>query len=93
MTAALVVGAAAAAVFSVMATTTLQELVPDEFLSRAAATFRVASVAGIPVGAAIAGVLGETTEDLRIGFAVAAASFVALGGLRLLLPDLKPSHR
>jgi MFS family permease len=89
---ALITGAAAAAIFSVTSMSLLQQLVPDELLSRVSAGYRITFLAGIPVGALIAGSLGEITGDLRFGFALAAFLFVALTGLRMFLPATNFEH-
>jgi MFS family permease len=82
---ALITGAAAAAIFSVTSTSLFQQLVPDELLSRVSAGFRIILLMGIPIGALIAGTLGEVTGDLRWGFGLAAVLFIALAGLRSFL--------
>ena len=84
--AGLVVGSAAAAVFGVMAITALQRATPDSHLSRVSAGNQLVMMAGTALGGAVAGVLGEVTEDLRVGFATAAVLLVSLTLMRTAFP-------
>lgn len=87
ISAGLVVGAAAAAVFGVMTITALQRRTPDSHLSRVSAGNRLIMMGGTALGGLTAGVLGESTGDLRVGFAVAAVLFVSLCAMRLAVPE------
>jgi MFS family permease len=80
---ALVVGAAAAAMFSITATSLFQQIVPDRLLSRALAGYRMVLLTGTPAGALLAGTVGQITGELRVGFALAALMFVTMPALRL----------
>ncbi|HIY40186.1 MAG TPA: MFS transporter [Candidatus Nocardiopsis merdipullorum] len=84
--AGLVVGSAAAAVFGVMAITALQRATPDSHLSRVSAGSQLIMMAGTALGGVVTGVLGEVTEDLRVGFATAAVLLVSLTLMRIAFP-------
>lgn len=82
----LLVGSASAAVFGVMAITALQRVTPDSHLSRVSAGNQLVMMGGTALGGVAAGVLGEVTGDLRVGFATAAVLLLSSTLMRAVVP-------
>lgn len=88
---ALAIGLAAVSSFNVIGRTARQRAAPDHLLGRVVAGFRLIGMAGVPIGAVLAGAVASATS-VRTAYVAAvvpglAATFWVVRGVRHLPPE------